>query len=228
MSVFEKLMKIQTQIKAPKNLYNTFGKYHYRNAESICEAVKPYLESNKCALEIYDEIISIEGRFYVKATCRLTDYEDGTTTSVSAWAREPDDKKGMDASQITGATSSYARKYALNGMFLLDDTKDADSDEAKIEAENRSKGSRSRKETPEEAAKNEEMIKSVDSVYLPTNDRKITQAQWDKFHAELERTGVDKGIVLAAVSVKEESELDQAQIITLLNRLSATADKGKR
>ena len=127
--IHEKLMKIQTEIKAPKNLYNSFGKYKYRNAEGICEAVKPYLAKNNCSLTLSDDIIAVGDRIYVKATALLTDNETGEQRSVSALARESDEKKGMDSSQITGTASSYARKYALNGLFLLDDTKDADTDE---------------------------------------------------------------------------------------------------
>jgi hypothetical protein len=129
MSITAKLMRIQTEIKAPKNLYNSFGKYKYRNAEGICEAVKPYLIKYACSLVLSDDIIIVGERIYVKATATLTDIESGETTSVSAMARESEEKKGMDESQITGTASSYARKYALNGLFLLDDTKDADTDE---------------------------------------------------------------------------------------------------
>lgn len=129
MGITEKLMRIQTNIKAPKNLHNSFGNYNYRNAESICEALKPFLESEKVALTLMDDVLEIGGRVYVKATATLYDAESQETFAVSAFAREAVDKKGMDDSQITGATSSYARKYALNGLFLLDDTKDADSDE---------------------------------------------------------------------------------------------------
>lgn len=129
MGITEKLMRIQTEIKAPKNLYNSFGKYNYRNAESICEAVKPYLIREKVMLTLSDEMVEIGGRIYVKATAQLEDTEVQGTYRVSAYAREAAEKKGMDESQITGTASSYARKYALNGLFLLDDTKDADSDE---------------------------------------------------------------------------------------------------
>ncbi len=125
----KKLMEIQTKIKAPKNLYNSFGKYKYRNAEGICEAVKPYLAEQNCSLVLSDDIIAVGDRVYVKATATLTDLETGESVSVSAAAREALEKKGMDDSQITGTASSYARKYALNGLFLLDDTKDADTDE---------------------------------------------------------------------------------------------------
>lgn len=129
MGIVEKLMRIQTEIKAPKKLYNSFGKYNYRNVESICEAVKPYLTREKVLLTLSDEIIEIGGRVYVKATAQLGDTETQEIYKVSAYARESAEKKGMDESQITGTASSYARKYALNGLFLLDDTKDADSDE---------------------------------------------------------------------------------------------------
>ena len=135
----EKLMNIQTELKAPKNLWNDFGKYYYRNAEGICEAVKPLLEKNKCTLTLSDEMVEIGGRIYVKAIAKVVDCETNEIIGmVSAFAREPEIKKGMDESQITGTASSYARKYALNGLFLLDDTKDADTNEQRVESNNRS------------------------------------------------------------------------------------------
>lgn len=130
-----KLMRIQTKLKAPKNLYNSFGKYKYRNAEGICEAVKPFLEKEKVTLVLSDEIVEVGGKIYVKATAVLLDTEKDQSFSATAFAREPDFKKGMDDSQITGTASSYARKYALNGLFLLDDTKDPDTDEYKVQDE---------------------------------------------------------------------------------------------
>ena len=139
MTIREKLKAIQTELKAPKNLYNKFGNYSYRNAEGICEAVKPFLEKYNVALVIWDEVIEIGGRIYVKAYARIMDCEsskhptEATATedyiTATAYARECESKKGMDDAQITGATSSYARKYALNGLFLLDDTKDVDTEE---------------------------------------------------------------------------------------------------
>lgn len=124
----KKVQEIQTHLKAPKNLYNSFGKYKYRNAEGICEAVKPLLAEQGLILTLSDEIVAVGERYYVKATATLYSGED-EKISVSAFAREALTKKGMDDSQITGTASSYARKYALNGLFLLDDTKDADTDE---------------------------------------------------------------------------------------------------
>ena len=121
------LVEIQKELKAPKNLENKFGGYKYRNAEGILEAVKPLLRLNGCYVTLSDTIEEIGGRVYVKATASIS---KGTESlSVTAYAREAETKKGMDDAQITGAASSYARKYALNGLFLLDDTKDADSNE---------------------------------------------------------------------------------------------------
>lgn len=123
----KKLINIQHDLKAPKGNYNSFGKYKYRSCEDILEAVKPLLAREECTLTITDDIIQVGDRFYIKATARIT---DGTeTVEVSAMAREAAEKKGMDDSQVTGTASSYARKYALNGLFLIDDTKDADTDE---------------------------------------------------------------------------------------------------
>lgn len=122
-----KLQKIQSTLKAPKSQYNAFGKYSYRNCEDIYEAAKPVLAKYGCTLEMTDDAIEVGGRVFLRATAVIYDLEDGSNTGVTALAEMPKEKKGMDASQITGAASSYARKYALGGLFLLDDTKDADA-----------------------------------------------------------------------------------------------------
>ena len=129
MTIHEKMMKIRTTLKAPKNLFNSFGNYKYRNAEGILEAVKPLLAENKLSMYISDDVQAVNDRVYVKATVSIFDIETGESVMATASAREALNKKGMDDSQITGTASSYARKYALNGIFLLDDTKDADTDE---------------------------------------------------------------------------------------------------
>ena len=124
-SLHDRLVGIQSELKAPKGQYNSFGKYKYRSAEDILEAVKPLLKKYSCKLTIMDEIHLIGERYYVKAIATIS---DGTESlSVCALAREADTKTGMDCSQITGAASSYARKYAMNGLFAIDDTKDADA-----------------------------------------------------------------------------------------------------
>ncbi len=127
MTLLEKLQYIQSNLKAPKNQYNSFGKYHYRSCEDIQEGVKPLLKETKTVLTVSDEIIQIGDRYYVKATAKLLDCESESFIENVAYAREEESKKGMDASQVTGAASSYARKYALNGLFCIDDNKDADS-----------------------------------------------------------------------------------------------------
>lgn len=117
---------IQSSLNVPKGQFNAFGKYKYRSCEDILAALKPLLKQNDCTLTISDDIMQVGSRFYIKATASLTN-SNGEQVTVTAFAREEDSKKGMDASQVTGAASSYARKYALNGLFAIDDTKDADA-----------------------------------------------------------------------------------------------------
>lgn len=126
MGIYEKLLAVQSELKCNKSQYNSFGKYYYRNAEDILEAVKPLLAKVKATITINDEIVNIANRFYVRSTARIIDIESGEVTETNAYAREPENKKGLDESQITGSTSSYARKYALNALLLIDDTKDSD------------------------------------------------------------------------------------------------------
>ena len=128
MNIHEKLMSIQSKLKAPKNQFNSFGKYKYRSLEDISEAVKPLLAEVKATLTVSDEPVMVGDRVYIKATATITDAEDPTQTIINtAYAREAAEKKGMDSSQVTGSTSSYSRKYCLNGLFCIDDNKDADS-----------------------------------------------------------------------------------------------------
>jgi hypothetical protein len=123
--LIKKMVKIQSELKAPKNQVNSFGKYKYRSCEDIIEAVKPLLAKEGLYMMIYDDIVEVGGKNYVKATATV--YDGNDTISSMSVARESIDKKGMDDAQQTGATSSYARKYALNGLFGIDDTKDADA-----------------------------------------------------------------------------------------------------
>lgn len=169
-NIYLKLMAIQKELKAPKNLKNSFGNYYYRNAESILEALKPLEVKYKVITVLSDEIVEIGGRVYVKAIASLIDAEnDNETITVTAYAREAETKKGMDDAQVTGATSSYARKYALNGLFLLDDTKDADTDE--YTAQNNAV------ETPERSAR----------VNTKTKPRNTAQAKTDRNNAPADK-----------------------------------------
>lgn len=126
MEMLEKLLIIQNELRAPKNQYNGFGKYAYRNCEDILEALKPLLSKHKAIVMLSDTVENIGNRYYVKAVAKFIDIETGKSIENSASAREEETKKGYDASQITGSASSYARKYALNGLFCIDDNKDAD------------------------------------------------------------------------------------------------------
>lgn len=126
MNVYMKLIQVQNELKAPKNQFNAFGKYNYRSCEDILEAVKPICLKYKAVVFVKDEIVMIGDRYYIKAISTFVDCESGDKIEADALARESADKKGMDSSQVTGSTSSYARKYSLNGLFCIDDTKDAD------------------------------------------------------------------------------------------------------
>lgn len=121
------LSQIQVELKAPKNQFNSFGKYKYRSLEDIFEGLKPLLEKYKCSVQVSDDIVLVGDRYYVKATALLKDEAGNTVAINTGWAREEESKKGMDSSQVTGATSSYARKYAMNGLFAIDDVKDSDA-----------------------------------------------------------------------------------------------------
>lgn len=125
--IYAKLAAIQAALKAPKSQFNKFGNYSYRKAEDILEAVKPHLQREGCILTCNDTLLLVGSRYYIKATATLICVEDGSTISTDAYAREEEEKKGMDGSQVTGASSSYARKYALNGLLCIDDTADSDT-----------------------------------------------------------------------------------------------------
>ena len=126
-NIYMKLVEVQSELKAPKSQFNKFGNYAYRNCEDILEALKPILNKVKAIVSISDEVVLVGERYYIKATVKFIDAETGEVVEASAMAREEESKKGMDASQLTGSTSSYARKYALNGLFAIDDTKDSDT-----------------------------------------------------------------------------------------------------
>ena len=143
--IFAALMAVQAELKAPKNQHNSFGKYDYRSAEDIIEAVKPLLKDNGLFLNMSDDIVLIGDRYYVKATVKVVDVVTGESVQTSALAREAAQKKGMDESQVTGTASSYARKYALNGLFAIDDNRDADTDEYARQTSQNAAGARSQR-----------------------------------------------------------------------------------
>lgn len=170
MNIYEKLMNIQKELKCNKNQYNSFGKYKYRSCEDILESVKPLLEKYKVTIILTDKLEQIGERYYIRAMAILFDTESDNSIENTAYAREEETKKGMDGSQITGTSSSYARKYALNGLLLIDDTKDADTDEFTKE---NNKGKT--KEEPKEKKITEGQLKVLSKLYTGDNLVKLLE-----------------------------------------------------
>lgn len=212
MNIVEKLAAVQYEMKAPKNLVNKFGGYNYRNAEGILEAFKPYEKKYGVALIVGDEIVEVGGRVYVKATATFHDTESCETFSNTAYARESEDKKGMDAAQITGAASSYARKYALNGLFLLDDNKDPDSDEYTA----RTKGM-----TPEEVTAE---IKDAEKTAQITAEP-IGDARAAALLQELTAKGVNVQKLCKMYGVKDLADLTEGQMRDIVVKLAKKEKK---
>lgn len=156
--IFAALMAVQAELKAPKNQHNSFGKYDYRSAEDIIEAVKPLLKDNGLFLNMSDDIVLIGDRYYIKATVKVVDVVTGESVQTSALAREAAQKKGMDESQVTGTASSYARKYALNGLFAIDDNRDADTNEYARQTSQNAAGARSQRNAyPSKGSANDDL-----------------------------------------------------------------------
>ena len=165
MTILEKLVAIQSDLKAPKGQTNTFGKYKYRSCEDILESVKPLLKQHGLVLTLVDDVVNIGTRFYVKATATVSMNTVGTgeagSIQTTAFAREEETKKGMDGAQVTGAASSYARKYALNGLFCIDDTKDADTMDNSREAPRKATATPARSPAPAEPASTQEQQDAI-------------------------------------------------------------------
>lgn len=192
MKLHEKLLAIQTKLKAPKGQYNKFGNFNYRSAEDILEAVKPLNAEQGLLLTITDEIKEVGGRIYVVATATVSDGTD--ELKVSAFAREPENKKGMDESQITGATSSYARKYALNGLYAIDDNKDADTDEHKQQQDNAPKKQQAQKQQQKQQAQQQQQEQGFTEQEL--------HELVEKYVRNIEALGVDRAKLIEFVCNK--------------------------
>ena len=194
MNVYEKLIAIQSELKAPKSQYNNFGKYAYRNCEDILESLKPLLKEHKSTIYISDEIVTVLDRFYVKATVTFIDAETGEKIINTAYAREEEDKKGMDGSQVTGSSSSYARKYALNGMFAIDDTKDSDFTNTTVKGDNSALSEAQIKRLLAIASKvniSADDVKKVVAKTFGVQDlRKMNKQQYDEICSRLEKKGI--------------------------------------
>lgn len=186
---FKKLINIQQKLKAPKGQYNNFGKYAYRSCEDILEALKPILAEEQCALILKDDIVFIGERYYIRAKALLYDENGEIIAENSAYAREEAEKKGMDGSQITGASSSYARKYALNGLFGIDDNKDSDATN----------------ETPKETKKETKAKPKEEKPKMIASEDCLTIVDLAS------KTGTDMSTMLAYYKVKSVKELSAVQ-----------------
>ena len=213
MGIYEKLMIVQQTLKAPKNQWNNFGKYHYRSCEDILEGLKPCLKEVKAAVTIDDEIVEIGGRVYVKATAYFHDTESGDLVTNAAYAREPESKSGMDQAQITGATSSYSRKYALNGLFMIDDNKDSDTEENKNESEARAK-----KQAEKAKAKSTEQ---------QIGEQIISQAKQKALADKCEADGVHPATIMEKCGIRDFSEITESKFSYILSHWTKEFVNGK-
>ena len=213
--IYAALMAVQRDLKVPKGRKNTFGNYSYRSAEDILEAVKPILNDNGLTLMLNDTIEAIGDRYYVKATATLVDIATGDNISTSAYAREPQDKKGADVAQVTGASSSYARKYALNGLFCIDDTKDADTDEYRRETQGRAEQGKQQPKPQTQSKKSQPKPQTQGNM----------KALWHKLKESMDGMGIDAAMVAAVTKEKygkeNGKELTEAELTDLVKNLEA-------
>ena len=212
--MIKNLTAIQNELKANKSRYNSFGKYSYRSCEDILTAVKPLLAKYHCQMTISDEVVAVGNRIYIKATTTITD-EDGNSESVTAYARESEAKKGMDDSQISGCASSYARKYSVSGMFLIDDTKDADTDEYHYQ---------SAYETPvaPSPAAEPDLYDDhyINKDFLIANGTKtITDKEVQRLRAAVTRSGKSIDNACAACKKSRPEDLTYIEYVRLMNHI---------
>ena len=205
MTIYKKIMNVQSELKAPKGNYNSFGKYSYRSAEDILEAVKPLLKKEGLAISISDDIVMIGDRFYVKSTVKLIDIENGDVVETSALAREDETKKGMDLAQVTGSCSSYSRKYALNGAFAIDSS-ELDPDRVNTHGQ----------EVQQDKPK---------STTTTTSSSTISEAQVKRLIAIGYKANITTEQILSTIkkeyNVNEIKALNKTQYDTICNRLEA-------
>lgn len=205
-SIYKKLLDVQTELKAPKGQFNKFGNYSYRSCEDILESLKPLLKQVKATVVLTDEIKLVGDRYYIEATCKFIDIETGEVLENKSLAREDENKKGMDLAQVTGSCSSYARKYALNGMFCIDDVKDSDAIHGK--EDNNKSQSHSQIDT--------------------TSTRKLSDKQLSRLYAIANKAGADKDLVKQQVMKKfnkEVKELTKQEYDIVCNGYEKAAEK---
>lgn len=235
MNLAEKLLYIQQNLKAPKNQYNKFGNFKYRSCEDILEAVKPLLAEMKTVLLISDDIQVKGNRFYVEATAVLIDTESSETFKNKACAREAEDNKAkMDAAQVTGTSSTYARKYALNGLFCIDDSKDPDMAEPEGKTSGQGAAGSSKNSGKAETNTAKETSGSYQANSSRSPDNTETKPKYvgpdciSKLMAEMRRTGVTEQYLIQQCGIRSLSEITKEQYQDIMYKFSCTASKGQR
>lgn len=211
MGIFEKLQTLQQKLKAPKGQYSDWGGYYYRSCEDITEAVKPLLAEVKAVLLLTDEIVTVGGRVYVKAAAKLLDAESDGVVEVNGYAREAESRPKFDVAQLTGTASSYARKYALNGLFVLDDTKDADALPPAQQPAAKPAGS----QKPANNAKQQPAAKPAE---------KVTSHQLGQLQALAKQKGVAVDSIVAGYKLNSLQDMDGRQWAQTMNGLRKRAD----
>lgn len=211
MGIYEKLQTLQQKLKAPKGQYSDWGGYYYRSCEDITEAVKPLLAEVKAVLLLTDEIVTVGGRVYVKAAAKLLDAESDGVVEVNGYAREAESRPKFDVAQLTGTASSYARKYALNGLFVLDDTKDADALPPEQQPAAKPAGS----QKPANNAKQQPAAKPAE---------KVTSHQLGQLQALAKQKGVAVDSIVAGYKLNSLQDMDGRQWAQTMNGLRKRAD----
>lgn len=241
MNLTEKLFHIQQNLKAPKNQRNSFGDFSYRSCEDILEAAKPLLKEMKAVLLLSDEILLVGNRYYVEATATLKDVESDETISNKASAREADSKPKMDAAQVTGSSSSYARKYALNGLFCIDDSRDPDMMEPEGRGTGQAAGSSEKKQQQapprnrtgaDTGSRENSSSRQTGSAGISdgtgAGQRFVGAEYISNIRAEMNRTGVTEQQLCQHSHIRSLNEITEEQYQYIMNRFSRTASKEQR
>lgn len=217
MTIAEKLLQIQQNLKAPKNQYNKFGEYNYRNCEDILEALKTLLIEVKAVILIHDDIVMVGERYYIKATAVLQDTESNESIANTAYAREADQRPKMDVAQLTGAASSYARKYALNGLFCIDDSKDPDTMNNDQQGQQVAAGNNRQQNRPQQQARQQGRQQSQNTPIASqrgagkTKPVTVTNAQINALRAEIGRTGAKEAAVCYQYHIRRLQDMTVEQ-----------------
>lgn len=228
MNTLEKLLTVQTKLKAPKSQFNKFGNYNYRNCEDILEAAKPLCDEVKAVITVTDQLVQIGDRYYIQALANFWDCEGEGKIQSTAFAREEENKKGMDSSQVTGSTSSYARKYALNGLLAIDDTKDSDTtNKGATTTKNKASDAQGQKAKPA-ANRSNAQESNTDANKEASEENVFVSAPMIKTVTdEIKRTGLTEDVILEMFNLKKMEDMTVQQYKSCMNKFKITPSKAE-